>query len=189
ERQRPAPRAPARHREAHLLRQRPVVQALRAGAGSKGEPRYHQGQRLRRNEGALRRIREDHQGGRALRVRGRLPERSLPKEAGGELTMRVVPVPCLTDNYAYLVIAAGGAAAVVDASEAAPVRDALRREGATLSAIWSTHHHWDHVGGNEELAREAGIEVVGHVSDRGRLPALTRAVDTGDTVGVGDVSA
>ena len=103
--------------------------------------------------------------------------------------MRVVPVPCLTDNYAYLVIAAGGVAAVVDASEAAPVREALRREGATLAAIWSTHHHWDHVGGNEELAREAGIEVVGHVSDRGRLPALTRAVDTGDTVGVGDVSA
>jgi hydroxyacylglutathione hydrolase len=103
--------------------------------------------------------------------------------------MRVVPVSCLTDNYAYLVIAAGGAAAVVDASEAAPVREALRREGATLAAIWSTHHHWDHVGGNDELARESGIEVVGHVSDRGRLPALTRAVDTGDTVGVGDVSA
>jgi hydroxyacylglutathione hydrolase len=103
--------------------------------------------------------------------------------------MRVVPVPCLTDNYAYLVIANGGQAAVVDASEAAPVREALRREGATLAAIWSTHHHWDHVGGNEELARTGGIDVVGHVSDRGRLPALTRGVDTGETVRVGDVSA
>jgi hydroxyacylglutathione hydrolase len=100
--------------------------------------------------------------------------------------MRVVPIPCLTDNYAYLVIAGGGQAAVVDASEAGPVREALRREGATLAAIWSTHHHWDHVGGNEELARETGIEVVGHVSDRGRLPALTRGVDSGDTVRVGD---
>ncbi len=103
--------------------------------------------------------------------------------------MRVVPIPCLSDNYAYLVITAGGEAAVVDASEAGPVREAVKREGVHLAAIWSTHHHWDHVGGNEELARGAGLEVVGHVSDRGRLPALTRGVDTGESVRVGDVSA
>jgi hydroxyacylglutathione hydrolase len=100
--------------------------------------------------------------------------------------MRVIPVPCLKDNYAYLVATSAGDAAVVDASEAAPVREALRREGLTARAIWSTHHHWDHVGGNEELAGELGIEVVGHVSDRGRLPGLTTAVDTGDTVRVGE---
>jgi hydroxyacylglutathione hydrolase len=103
--------------------------------------------------------------------------------------MRVVPVPCLSDNYAYLVITSSGDAAVVDASEAAPVRDALKREGAVLRAIWSTHHHWDHVGGNEELAAGGGVEVVGHVSDKGRMPGQTREVDTGDTVSVGDVVA
>ncbi len=104
--------------------------------------------------------------------------------------MRVVPIPCLTDNYAYLVIAGSGEAAVIDASEAGPVREAAEREGVKVAAIWSTHHHWDHVGGNEELARAAGgLEVIGHVSDRGRLPALTRGVDTGETVRVGDVSA
>lgn len=103
--------------------------------------------------------------------------------------MRVVPVACLKDNYAYLVIASSGDAAIVDASEAAPVRAALAREGVKARAIWSTHHHWDHVGGNEELARELGIEVVGHKSDAGRLPALAHGVDTGDTVRVGDVEA
>jgi hydroxyacylglutathione hydrolase len=103
--------------------------------------------------------------------------------------MRVVPVPCLTDNYAYLVITGAGDAAIVDASEAAPVRDALKREGVTARAIWTTHHHWDHVGGNEELAKELGLEVVAHVSDRERVPAMTRGVDTGDTVRVGDVEA
>lgn len=103
--------------------------------------------------------------------------------------MRIVTVPCLQDNYAYLVIGSGGDTAIVDASEAAPVREALRREGATARAIWSTHHHHDHVGGNAALARELGVEVVGHVSDRERVPALTRAVDTGDTVQVGDVRA
>jgi hydroxyacylglutathione hydrolase len=103
--------------------------------------------------------------------------------------MRVVPVACLKDNYAYLVIASDGVAAVVDASEAQPVRDAVKREGVRLVAIWSTHHHLDHVGGNEELARELSLEVVGHVSDRGRIPAQTKEVDTGDTVRVGDVEA
>ncbi len=103
--------------------------------------------------------------------------------------MRVVPVACLKDNYAYLVITSGGEAAVVDASEAEPVREAVKREGVRLVAIWSTHHHPDHVGGNEELARELPLEVVGHVSDRGRIPAQTREVDTGDTVHVGEVEA
>jgi hydroxyacylglutathione hydrolase len=96
--------------------------------------------------------------------------------------MRIVPVACLSDNYAYLLLGDRGEAVVVDASEAAPVREALRREGAKLAAIWSTHHHWDHVGGNEELARETGAEVVGHASDRGRLPGLTRGVQAGDVV-------
>ena len=104
--------------------------------------------------------------------------------------MRVVPVACLADNYAYLVISADGEAAIVDASEAAPVRDALRREGARASAIWSTHHHWDHVGANEELARALSLDqIVGHISDRGRLPGQTHGVDTGDRVRVGDVVA
>lgn len=103
--------------------------------------------------------------------------------------MRVIPVPCLKDNYAYLIATDDGQAAVVDASEAEPVRAALAREGLRAAAIWTTHHHMDHVGGNEELARALGIEVVAHVSDEERVPGFTRGVDTGDTVRVGDVSA
>ncbi len=103
--------------------------------------------------------------------------------------MRIVAVPCLTDNYAYLVVAGDGSAAIVDASEAAPVRDALRRENVVARVILSTHHHHDHVGGNEELSKELGVEVVGHQSDRGRLPGLSVGVDTGHTVQVGDLTA
>src|SRR5258708_6539384 len=40
--------------------------------------------------------------------------------------MRIVPIPCLKDNYAYLVVSEGGEAAIVDASEAEPVRAAVR---------------------------------------------------------------
>jgi hydroxyacylglutathione hydrolase len=101
--------------------------------------------------------------------------------------MRVVPVPCIKDNYAYLVIAPGGDAAVIDASEAEPVRAAIAREKVTVRLVLSTHHHWDHVGGNEELSSELRVDVVGHVSDRGRLPGLSVGVDTGDALTVGDL--
>jgi len=103
--------------------------------------------------------------------------------------MRIVPIACLKDNYGYLVVADSGEAAIVDASEAAPVRDAIRREGVRARSIWSTHHHWDHVGGNEELARELGLEVAGYVTDKGRLPALSVELKDGSTVRVGEIEA
>jgi hydroxyacylglutathione hydrolase len=105
--------------------------------------------------------------------------------------MRIIPVPCLKDNYAYLVVCEQTRlAAVVDPSEAAPVLAAAEREKVTLEAIWNTHHHHDHVGGNQEVcAVRAGIEVVAHSSDRGRVPAQTRFVEEGDEVTLGSLVA
>lgn len=100
--------------------------------------------------------------------------------------VEVTVIPCLKDNYAYLLRAPGSPrAVVVDASEAAPVLAVLQRLGVPLGAILSTHHHPDHVFGNEELvARYPGIEVYGSAHDRGRIPAQTRAVGDGETITV-----
>ena len=73
--------------------------------------------------------------------------------------MRVVAVPCLKDNFAYLVID-GTRAAVVDPSEAPPIEAACAREGVTLAAIWLTHHHWDHVYGMEDMAKRFDVPIV-----------------------------
>ncbi|HEY3806716.1 MAG TPA: hydroxyacylglutathione hydrolase [Kofleriaceae bacterium] len=103
--------------------------------------------------------------------------------------MRVVPVPCLQDNYAYLVID-GDRAAVVDPSEAPPVEAALAREGVTLAAIWLTHHHWDHVGGVKELAAaRPGLEVIASAVDAKKIEGVTRTVVDGDTVALPGVIA
>lgn len=103
--------------------------------------------------------------------------------------MRVVPVEQLADNYAYLVIdEAAGVAGVVDVAEAPAVLDTAAREGVTLVAILSTHHHFDHVGGNEDLlaALPAGsVEVYGYAGDRERIPGLTRGLDDGETFTLG----
>jgi len=97
--------------------------------------------------------------------------------------MKVIPIPCLSDNYAYLVVCeATGHAGVVDPSEAAPVAARVEKEGVELKAILNTHHHWDHIGGNKELLkRYGGLKVYGHVSDRGRIDGQTEALETGDT--------
>jgi hydroxyacylglutathione hydrolase len=82
-------------------------------------------------------------------------------------------VPCLKDNYAYLVHdAEAGLTAVVDPSEPDPVREALARRGWTLTHILNTHHHFDHTGGNLPLKEETGAKVVGPEKDRERIPGI-----------------
>jgi hydroxyacylglutathione hydrolase len=104
--------------------------------------------------------------------------------------MRIVPVPCLKDNFAYLVIDHDGRCAVVDPGESAPIEAALARENAQLAAIWATHHHHDHVGGVAELvARHPGIEVVVGAKDAARTPCVTRTVSDGDEVALGSLRA
>ena len=68
--------------------------------------------------------------------------------------MQVTIVPCLKDNYAYVLLAPGSKrAVVVDPSEAEPIESVLNRLGVSLGAILATHHHADHVGGNSQLAQ------------------------------------
>ena len=99
-------------------------------------------------------------------------------------------MPCLQDNFAYLVIDHAGHCAVVDAGEAAPVEAALVREHAQLAAIWATHHHPDHVGGiGALLATRTGIEVVIGAKDAPRTPGVTRALEDGDEVALGTLRA
>lgn len=106
--------------------------------------------------------------------------------------MHVTPIPCLKDNYAYLVrCPSTGHAAVIDPSEAAPVIAAVRASGADLRAILCTHHHADHVGGVEGLLAHFGerLEVYGHESDAGRIPRLSRPLHDGARLAVGDLQA
>ncbi len=103
--------------------------------------------------------------------------------------MNVVVVPCLKDNFAYLVID-NGKAAVVDPSEAAPIQAALEREGATLTAIWLTHHHWDHVGGVKDLvAAHKDLDVIASTKDSEKVEGVTQKVNDGDTVTHGSLTA
>jgi len=102
--------------------------------------------------------------------------------------MRVVPIPQLTDNYAYLIIdEATRAAAIVDCAEAEPVLARVAQEQVDLVAILPTHHHYDHVGGNTDLLTvKRGLTVYGFDE---RIPGLTHPVRDGDRVSVGNLAA
>ena len=91
--------------------------------------------------------------------------------------LRIELVPCLKDNYAYLVHdAEAGLTAVVDPSEPEPVREALAKHGWKLTHILNTHHHFDHTGGNVPLKEETGAKVVGPEKDRERIPGIDEGV-------------
>lgn len=103
--------------------------------------------------------------------------------------MEIVPIPLLADNYGYLLIEpTGKRAAIVDCSEAGPVLAEVGRRDLRLEAVLSTHHHFDHVGGNQEVAAAIpGIRVLGSRADLARVPALTEPLDDGqefDVLGV-----
>jgi hydroxyacylglutathione hydrolase len=95
--------------------------------------------------------------------------------------LEIEPIPCLKDNYAYLVYdRSEGVCGVVDASEAEPVKRALESRGLKLTHILSTHHHMDHVGGNLALKQAFGTEVVGAAKDSARIPGIDTGLKEGE---------
>jgi len=105
-------------------------------------------------------------------------------------TLEIDPVPCLKDNYAYLVYdRSEGICGVVDASEAAPVKRALESRNLKLTHILSTHHHWDHIGGNLELKQAFGVQIVGAAKDAARIPGIDIGLNEGETITLGSHKA
>ncbi|KAJ3728752.1 Metallo-hydrolase/oxidoreductase [Lentinula raphanica] len=100
--------------------------------------------------------------------------------------MKIVPVPVRQDNYAYLLIdEASKKAAAVDPYDVNKVIAAAENVGVQLVAGITTHHHFDHSGGNKEfVSRFPGVPIYGG-SDK--IPALTNLVKDKDEFTLGDI--
>lgn len=101
--------------------------------------------------------------------------------------MDVYRLPALSDNYIFLLHdPEQNQAAVVDPAEADPVLAKLSELGAELIAIFNTHHHADHVGGNRELRKHfPNLTVYGGAEDRDRIPGQEVFLKEGDRVEFG----
>ena len=87
--------------------------------------------------------------------------------------MKIQVIPCLQDNYAYLIIdEKNSTACVIDPSESEPVINFLEKHKIRLKFILNTHHHYDHVGGNQELKEKYEAKIIGFKGDKDRIPGI-----------------
>ena len=91
----------------------------------------------------------------------------------------IVPIKAFNDNYIWC-LRDGKHALVVDPGDASPVLDYLSQERLDLVAILITHHHPDHVGGNETLLSKFNIPVYG--PKRENIPGISQKLSEGDVV-------
>jgi len=87
--------------------------------------------------------------------------------------MHVTPIPCLKDNYAYIIFDnSTKTTGVIDPSEAKPIITFLKKENLKLNYILNTHHHFDHIGGNIELKKIYNAKIIGFEGDKHRIPGI-----------------
>jgi hydroxyacylglutathione hydrolase len=96
--------------------------------------------------------------------------------------MKIKIIPCLQDNYAYLVIdEEHRVACVIDPGEADPIIKYLDSNKIKLKFILNTHHHYDHVGGNQKLKEKYGATIVGYKGDKEKIPGIDILVNDQET--------
>ncbi|GAA4762603.1 hydroxyacylglutathione hydrolase [Stakelama sediminis] len=106
------------------------------------------------------------------------------------MPLDIVRISALSDNYIWLVHdTASAKTMVVDPAQAEPVLEAARERGWHIDAIWNTHWHPDHTGGNAAIKEATGATVIAPAAEAERIPTLDRAVREGDVVMLGDHAA
>ncbi|KAL7147646.1 hypothetical protein ABFS83_06G121100 [Erythranthe nasuta] len=103
--------------------------------------------------------------------------------------MQILHIPCLEDNYSYMIIdEATKEAAVVDPVEPHKILRVAEENGVHLKLVLTTHHHWDHAGGNDKMKQLLpDIEIFGGSVDN--VQGCTNKVENGDRFSLGaDIS-
>jgi hydroxyacylglutathione hydrolase len=98
--------------------------------------------------------------------------------------------PCLDDNYGFLIHdEASGKTATIDTPDATVIMAQAQARGWTIDEIWNTHWHPDHAGGNKAIEAAMGASSLGPREVQAKIAPLTRIVEPGDTVALGESQA
>lgn len=102
--------------------------------------------------------------------------------------IEIARIPALSDNYIWLVHEpVSGDTVVIDPAQAEPVLAEAASRGWTISQIWNTHWHPDHVGGNAAIKAATGCTITGPAAESDRIATLDVLVREGDTVTLGEL--
>lgn len=108
----------------------------------------------------------------------------------GRMSIEVIRIPVLSDNYIWLVREnTSGEVMVLDPAVAAPVLAKADELGWKITHIWNTHWHPDHTGGNAEIKAATGCTITGPRAEFERIPTLDVQVAEGDIVSFGSTKA
>ena len=101
----------------------------------------------------------------------------------GQINGVIVPVTPFQQNCTILFDADDKVGVVVDPGGDVPaILAAIEEQGVTVSAIWITHGHLDHVGGAMELKAALGVDIIGpHEAD---VPLLTNVAKQAASYGL-----
>ena len=106
------------------------------------------------------------------------------------MSLDVIRIPVLTDNYVWLVREnTSGDVMVVDPAVSEPVLEKAADLGWTITHIWNTHWHPDHTGGNAAIKAATGCTITGPAAEAERIPTLDMLVRGGDVVTLGTSKA
>ncbi|MDC0628137.1 hydroxyacylglutathione hydrolase [Pelagibacteraceae bacterium] len=103
--------------------------------------------------------------------------------------MNIEIIPCLNDNYSYLIHEKKtNTVAIVDPSEFEPCDEVIKNKYKKLDYILNTHHHYDHVGGNGKLKKKYGSTVLGFEGDKDRIPFIDKFLNNNQNFKIGNLS-
>jgi len=95
--------------------------------------------------------------------------------------MKVEIIKCLEDNFSYILINESNKnCCVIDPGESNPVMNYLEKNKLNLKYILNTHHHHDHIGGNEVLKKKFNAKIVGFIGDKGRIPQIDICINNNE---------
>lgn len=96
---------------------------------------------------------------------------------------------CRSDNYGYLVHdVETRKTASIDAPDAGAIKAALNHRGWTLTDIFITHHHRDHVEGIPVLKSDFDVTVTGPRAEAEKIIGLDVTVSHNETVTLGSTA-
>ena len=86
--------------------------------------------------------------------------------------MKVEIIPCLSDNFSYLIHdKESNKVSIVDPAEYKACDNVIKKY-QKLDFILNTHHHGDHIGGNNILKSKFDAKIIAFEDDKDRIPMI-----------------